>query len=363
MRKRGRGAMIAVFLVALLIFGTVWSVWTVATTIFEAPPLTNTSNHTITLTIQEGESTQQIADDLEAKGLVRSALAFRLWARIKGLDKTLEAGIYILAPGMTIDQIIARLQNGQPDEKRLAVIEGTRLEEIANAASQSGLQRFDKQQFLQYVKHPETFPDRANYPILQQIPQGQSMEGLLFPDTYQMPVNYDAVKVIDSMLNEFTQQVQNNHLDTLAQKNGLTTYQMIILASIVQREVRFTNDMPQVASVYWNRVQKPNAETRGLLGADPTVQYARDTDNPPAKYWQPLKDVGGQIDAKSPWNTYNTPGWPPTPIASPGLKALLAAASPAQTNYYFFLSKPDGHNVYEATYAQFLKDVHQYLPS
>ena len=359
MRKRGRGAMIAVFLIALVVFAAIWSAWSVGTSIFEPP--TNTSNHTITLSILEGESTQQIADDLQAKGLIRSSLAFSLWARIKGLDKTLEAGVYILAPGMTIDQIIARLQNGQPDGKQLVIIEGDRLEQIASIIDQAGLQRFNKQQFLQYAKHPETFPDRANYPILQQIPQGQSMEGLLFPDTYQAPINYDAVKIIDTMLDNFTHQVQNHNLVALAQKRELTEYQMVILASIVQREVRFAGDMSQVASVYWNRIEKPNAETRGLLGADPTVQYARDTDNPPTKYWQPLDDVGGKIAPQSPWNTYNTPGWPPTPIASPGLQALQAAASPAQTSYYFFLSKKDGHNVYEATYAEFLRDEHQYL--
>jgi peptidoglycan lytic transglycosylase G len=358
MRTRGRGAMLAVFLLALVIFGTIWSLWSVTTMIFEAP--TNNSNHVITLTIRDGESTQQIADDLQTQGLIRNALSFRVWARIKGLDKALEAGVYNLAPGMSIDQIIAKLQNGQPDEQRVVIIEGYRLEEIANALSQSKLQRFDKTQFLNDVMHPETFPDRAKYPILQQIPQGRSMEGLLFPDTYQIPVSYDAVKVIDSMLNEFTQMLQGHNLVAKAQQSGLTTYQTIILASLVQREVRFADDMPLVASVYTNRIQRPNAETASALDADPTVQYARDTDTPPAKYWGQLNDVGGKIDPKSPWNTYTTPGWPPTPIASPGLKALLAAASPAQTNYYFFLSKKDGHNVYADTYAKFLQLEQQY---
>ena len=143
MRKRGRGAMIAVFLIALVVFAAIWSAWSVGTSIFEPP--TNTSNHTITLSILEGESTQQIADDLQAKGLIRSSLAFSLWARIKGLDKTLEAGVYILAPGMTIDQIIARLQNGQPDGKQLVIIEGDRLEQIASIIDHAGLQRFNKQ--------------------------------------------------------------------------------------------------------------------------------------------------------------------------------------------------------------------------
>lgn len=361
MRARGRGAMLAVLVIALVIFGTIWSLWTVTTTIFVPP--TSTSNQTVTLVIRDGESTQQIADDLQARGLIRNAFSFRLWARIKGLDKTLEAGVYNLTPGMTIDQIIAKLQNGQPDEQRFVIIEGYRLEEIANAISRSHLQRFDKSQFLQYVKHPETFPDRAKYPILQQIPPGQSMEGLLFPDTYQIPVSYNAVKIIDSMLNEFVQVEQAHKLVAQAQQHGLTAYQMVILASLVQREVRFAADMPLVASVYWNRIEKPNAETGSTLDADPTVQYARDTDTPPPMYWSPLNDTGGKIDPKSRWNTYTMPGWPPTPICSPGLPALLAAASPAQTNYYFFLSKKDGHNVYADTYAKFLQLERQYIPS
>lgn len=360
MRTRGRGAMLAIFVIALLIFGAIWSFWSVVTTIFVPP--NNTSSQIVTLTIQQGESTQQIADDLQTRGLIRNALSFRLWARVKGLDKTLEAGVYNLTPGMSIDQIIAKLQNGQPDEQRVVIIEGYRLEEIANAVSQSGLQRFDKKQFLLYVKHPETFPDRAQYPILQQIPHGQSMEGLLFPDTYQFPVNYNAVKVLDSMLNEFTQVVSQHNLALKAQQNRLTTYQMVILASLVQREVRFTPDMPLVASVYWNRIEKPNAETHSLLDADPSVQYARDTDTPPTKYWSQLNDTGGKIDPTSPWNTYLAPGWPPTPICSPGLQALLAAATPTSTNYYFFLSKKDGHNVYTDTYAKFLQLERQYTP-
>jgi UPF0755 protein len=359
MRKRGRGAMIAVFLVALVIFGLVYGVWSTITTIFE-PPATN-STQSVPLVIQSGESTQQIADDLYKKGLIRNPLAFRIWARIKGLDTTLEAGAYLLTPNMTIDQIIAKLQNGQPDAKPLLVVEGWRLEQIAAAGSQSGLPGFNKQQFLNYVKHPDQFPDRAKYPILQQIPQGQSMEGLLYPDTYLIPVSYNTRQVIDMMLNEFTKVVQQNNLVALAQQNGLSEYQMVILASITQREVRFTSDMSLVASVYWNRIKRPNAETNGLLQADPTVQYARDTDNPPATYWQPLTDSGNNIDTKSPWNTYTNPGWPPTPIASPGLLALKAAASPAKTQYYFFLAKKDGHNVYAKTLAEFQQLENKYL--
>ncbi|HEU5377932.1 MAG TPA: endolytic transglycosylase MltG [Ktedonobacteraceae bacterium] len=360
MRKRGRGAMIAVFLIALVIFGGIWAAWSVVTTIFEPP--TNSLNKQITLVIQDGESTQQIADDLQARGLIRNSLAFRLWARIKGLDKSLEAGVYVLTPGMTIDQIIGRLQNGQPDEKLVRVIDGKRLEEIAIAAGKSGLPRFNKQDFLNYVKHPETFPDRANFPILQQIPKGQSMEGFLYPDAYPVPVNYDTVKVIDMMLTEFTQAIDKNNLATQAQQHGLSEYQMIILASIIQRESGNTVDMPLISGIYWNRIKAPNDETNQLLQADPTVQYARDSANPPAQYWLPLNDKGGNIEPHSPWNTYTSQGWPPTPISSPNLFALKAAASPAQTKCYYFLSNPqNGRVVCSATYAEFVQLEARYL--
>src|SRR5579859_6694299 len=145
MRKRGRGAIIAVFLVAIVIFGLIYEAWNTVTTVFEPP---TGQAHAITLTIKSGETTTQIADDLYNQGLIRSTLAFIVWARVKGLDKTLEAGVYSLTPGTSIDGIIAKLQNGQPDAKDLFVQDGWRLEQIANQASSSGLSGFSKTDFL-----------------------------------------------------------------------------------------------------------------------------------------------------------------------------------------------------------------------
>ena len=136
---------------------------------------------------------------------------------------------------------------------------------------------------------------------------------------------------------------------------------MVILASIVEREIRFNQDRPLVASVYWNRIYRPNNETVGLLDADPTVQYARDSQPGTRIYWQPLQDAGGNVATNSPWNTYTHKGFPPTPIASPGLASMLAAAAPTKTDYYFFLSKKDGTNVYAKTLAEFEADKQKYL--
>jgi UPF0755 protein len=365
MKRRGpRAAIISVLLLGLLIFGGIYFAWTTVTDVFQS--VNSSQQKTVAFVIQNGESGAQIADALQTKGLIRNSLAFRVWARIKGLDTQLQAGAYNLSPSLTIDQIIGQLLHGQPDAIPVTILEGWRIEQIAhrlthNDAAYPPLTKFKEQDFLNYSLHPTQFPDFAKYAILKSIPTGNSMEGLLFPDTYLMPVNATARDIVNIMLTEFNDKVQQNHLDTLAKQNSLSVYQMVILASIVQREALFDNDRPLVASVYWNRIYKPNAETVSLLDADPTVQYARDSAPGTQVYWTPLNDSGRLIAPASRWNTYTHTGFPPTPICSPGLTSLEAAASPAKTGHYFFLSKPDGHNVYADTNAQFQIEIKQYL--
>jgi UPF0755 protein len=363
MNKRGsRYAIIAVILIGAIIFGCVYYAWNTFNDVFQ-PVTTSGPGRTVSIVIRPGETSREIADDLQAKGLIRNALAFRVWARIKDLDTHLEAGAYDhLNTRMTIDDIITQLLNGQPDRLAVTIPEGLRIEEIAARFAESGLVKFNEQDFLKYTKHPNQFPDAARYPILKSIPSGNGMEGLLFPDTYLVPVDGTARDVVNLMLTEFTGMVQQNHLDVLARQNKLSVYKMVILASIVQREVFSYDDAPQVASVYWNRIFKPNDETVGLLDADPSVQYARDSQSHPQKYWQPLDDQAKNIAPNSPWNTYTHQGLPPTPICSPGLAAMEAAAAPAKTDYYYFLTRPDTRRaVFAATNAEFIQDEQKYL--
>jgi UPF0755 protein len=364
MRRGPRVAIVAVLLVGAIIFGVTYYVWNTTTDIFQ--PVTSAGKgKSISIEISPGETTNQIATDLQNKGLIRNATAFRIWARIKGLDTHLEAGIYKkLNTSMTISDIIDQLLNAQPDAVRILIVEGWRLEQLARQFSASGLVKFKSSDFLEYTKHIDKFPDAAKYPILKNVPQGSSMEGLLFPASYEVPVDATATDVIDLLLQQMTDTIHQYHLDTTAQQHQLSLYQMLTLASIVEREAGPQNDVTErggIASVYWNRVYKPNDETVGLLQADPTVQYARDTMSPPTKYWTPLADSGGKIAADSPWNTYVVKGFPPTPICSPGLASLQAAAAPANTDYYYFLTKKDGHAVFAKTNAEFQQDENKYL--
>ncbi len=369
MRRRSgsRGAVISVLLLGIIIFGLVYYIWNTATDIFQ-PVSSNPQAKSIPFEISKGETTAQIADDLQEKGLIRNALAFRVWARIKGLDTHLQAGIYEkLTPNMTISQVIDQLLNAEPDAIRVVIPEGWRIEQIAQQFANSDLVKFNENDFLRYTKHINQFPDAARYPILKQVPADHNnMEGLLFPASYEVPVDGTARDVVNLMLKTMSDTIQQDQLVKLAQQHQMSLYTMLTLASIVEREAGVNTDSGNIASVYWNRVYKKNDETRGLLQADPTVQYALDTQSPPQppkKYWAPLPagTTGNENAINSPWNTYRQVGFPPTPICSPGLASMKAAASPSVTGYYFFLSKRDGTSVFAKTLAEFQQDEQQFL--
>lgn len=309
------------------------------------------------------ESAATIATDLQSKGLIRNQLAFRIWARIKGLDTQLQAGGYNhLNTSMTISDIINELLNAQPDVLYVSIPEGWRIQQIAQQFGAAGLAKFSEKDFLSYTLHPSTFPDFGKYPVLKFIPNGDSMEGLLFPATYAVPVDGDARVVVNQMLTALNNYVAQYKLVAQAKTHNINEYQMIILASLVQREINNVQDAGGVASVYLNRIFRPAEGTVGLLQSDPSVEYARNSEAHPAKYWTPLNDIGDNIAKDSAWNTYINKGFPPTPICSPGLATLKAAAAPPTTNYYYFLGKPsDGRIVFATTPQEFQQDVQKYL--
>jgi UPF0755 protein len=314
----------------------------------------SSSTTPIAIEIRPGETTAQIADDLQRKGLIRNAFAFRVWARIRGLDQRLQAGLYKqLSPNMSIMDITEHLLNGQPDAVPYTIVEGYRIEQIARLLADGRLVKFKEDEFLNYAQHPEQFPDKAKYALLQEVPQSASMEGLLFATTYEVPVQSTALDVVNLMLQQTETVVTRNNLEQIAKQHQYkNVYDLINLASIIERETgnEVIDYRAQIASVYWNRLFKAlTYETVGFLNADPTLQYGRDTLNPPTRYWQPLADTA--LD--SPYNTYQNKGLPPTPICSPSLASLKAAAAPADTNYLYFFASTDGKNYFAPDLATF----------
>lgn len=287
--------------------------------------------------IKPGESTFAITTRLESEGLISSAAALRDYLVYSGLDTTLQAGQFELSPRMTAVEIAWALQDATPHEISFRILPGWRLEEIAAAIPTSGLE-FSAREFLAMAYNPPQLS-----PLQGQLPQGVSLEGFLFPDSYRLLRKTSLEDFLKTLLADFQIKVDELMLEGF-QRQGLTLYEAVTLASIVQREAVVPDEMPLIASVFLNRLRA------GMkLDADPTVQYAIGFDKKSGSWWKnplSLED----LKVNSPYNTYANTGLPPGPIANPGLGALSAVAFPSESAYYYFRSACDGsgrHNFAE----------------
>ncbi len=296
--------------------------------------------------VQPGESTADIARHLAEAGLIRSAGLFQLWARFRQMDGRLEAGRYRLRSDMTMNEILERLVlPPESNEKSFTVIEGLRLEEVAESLEAQGI--VSAHDFLSALQEPYEFD------FLAGRPEGASLEGYLFPDTYRVSYNVTATQVVKVMLENFGRKV-TPEMRAQAQARGMTLHEVLTLASIVEREAVLDRERPIIASVYLNRLQHGM-----LLQADPTVQYGLGYDAGSGRWWPDLDDfarlgVSSLAEIDHPYNTYRYPGLPPGPICNPGLASIRAVLEPAETDYFFFVAKNDGTN--EHAFARTLEE-------
>lgn len=284
-------------------------------------------NAVIEMEVAEGEPASVVVNQLVDAGVVHDSLLLRSYMRYRGLDLGVEAGMYNLDGGMTIRAIAEALQSAQPTGLTLTVYEGWRLEQIAGALDQ-GPYPIQAQAFLDAAHTPP-----PGYPFLENLPEGASLEGFLFPDTYLLDPGSDAEELVTMMLDNFNQRVDVEMRDTFSAQE-LSLFEAVTLASIVERKAVLPEEQPLIASVFLNRLRL------GMpLEADPTVQYALGGQE--ESWWKPgltSQDLG--VD--SPYNTYRFTGLPPGPIANPGLSALQAIGQPEETTYYYFRAACDG---------------------
>jgi UPF0755 protein len=326
-----------------------------------------TSSEPVEITIEPGETTSAIATKLRAEGLIRQPLLFTFLVRSQGLDGKLQSGRFLLSPNMTMSEIVAALQTSVPiAEVQITVIEGARLEEIAQVIGNAGLENVTEQAFLEAARNGAAF--QSQHFLLSDLPPGASLEGYLFPDTYRLATTATVTDVIETMLNRFDEQyttIEKQVSVTDAQGNPMDVHSIVTMASIVQREAAREDEMPKIAAVFWNRLKPEHAgETGGgKLQADATLQYALGT---PGNWWPKLDTLTiEQINANtSPYNTRVNPGLPPGPISNPGLAALRAAAQPDQSAPYLYFvascSDPGAHN-FAITLEEFQKFEQEYL--
>jgi UPF0755 protein len=276
-----------------------------------------------------GETVPMITQQLQQEGYIANGDALRQYLIYAGLDTGLQAGKFNISSSMTALEIAHAMQDATPTIIDFNVLAGWRLEEIAASLPTSGLAiTSDTFERIAHT-HPE------GYDFLQELPSGASLEGLLFPGSYQVARSIKAGGLITILLDQFKAQVSSDLIQGFRQQ-GLTTYQAVILASMIQREAMVKEEMPIIASVFLNR------QAAGMkLDSDPTVQYALGFNKVQKTWWtNPLSPQDLQVN--SPYNTYLQAGLPPGPISNPGMEALRAVAFPNQTPYYYFRAACDG---------------------
>ncbi|HEU4830773.1 MAG TPA: endolytic transglycosylase MltG [Candidatus Saccharimonadales bacterium] len=285
--------------------------------------------------VVSGSTPGQIAEQLEEQGIIRSSTAFSIYTKLSGTRDVLKAGTYRLSPAESTPQIVEHLVKGAVDEFSITFLPGATLADNRQVLIDAGYSKEAVDKALQHDYAPTS-------PILADRPAQADLEGYIYGETYNFHIGATAEDIIKRTLDEMHEVVTENNLTEEFKKQGLTLYEGITLASIVQREVGSANpnvpskDQKQVAQVFYSRLAIDMQ-----LGSDVTYQYIADK-----------LGVDRDVNLDNPYNTRRYTGLPPGPIATPGLGALLAVAEPASTDYLYFLSGDDDVTYFARTNAE-----------
>ena len=285
------------------------------------------------VTIPKGASFRVAAESLAAHGLIGNARLFGIYAKIRGRDRSMRYGTYILARGTSWNELLFDLRRGKGIVHTVTIPEGYELSQIVPLLAQALEVSRDS---LEMAVRDSTLRRQLDIPT-------PTLEGYLFPDTYTFPDKVTAHEAVAAMVHRF-ETLWKPEWDARLDSLKLNRHDIVTLASIVEREVRRREEGPVVAAVYLNRLR-----TRMPLQADPTVTFALGK-RPGRVYYRDLR-------VKSPYNTYLVLGLPPGPIGSPGLASLTAALNPAKVPYRFFVAHPDGHHEFRTTYREHLEAI------
>ena len=276
------------------------------------------------VTVKHGESFRSIAGSLQRAGVIRNALALYIYARLAGQANRMQPGEYRFVGGETIAQVLGHIVRGESLEITITVPEGSTVRQIAERVELAGLAcdwKFER------AARNSGLPK-----ALGLTPLG--VEGYLFPATYKFAPSASVEQILTAMLQQFfakmTAQVQQRTFEL-----GLTTTELVTMASIIEKEAKIPSERPLIAGVFYNRLR-----LHMPLQSDPTAQYSFDGTPAPAAQ---------AVHTSSPFNTYDFAGLPPGPIANPGWSSIVAALYPVPTEYLYFVARKDGTHVFSRT--------------
>lgn len=294
----------------------------------------------VPFTVEIGETAVSVANKLYEQQFITDPDLFRRFLSYNGLDSSLEAGEYELRRNMNMRQIAEALQKANFEEVSVTIPEGWRAEEIAEKLTRENI--MDGEEFLAFVRQGSGI----DHPLLADHPAGKSYEGYLFPDTYRLPIKATPEDLVRRMLDNMASKLPASAVQ-MAGGQGYSFFDILTIASIVEREAVVPAERPLIASVYLNRL------AQGMyLQADPTVQYAMGYQTDTGVWWKTPVLLEEYSQVNSPYNTYLNPGLPPGPISNPGADSIIATLQPEQTNYLFFMGcGGEGAHLFAADYA------------
>ena len=272
--------------------------------------------------INHGETLPGISNVLKNKGIISNKWLFEFFTKLKGYDKSIQAGTFTFKNVRTNNDIIDNLVYGKPDRKKITFLEGWNMEQVAR--------HLEKEMKFNYYEVIDLFKDENFIKKLKL--NVNTLEGYLFPETYYFFEGVDKKYLVKRLVNEH-KLFWNKENISKADSLGFSPYEIIIIASIIEGEAIYDSERPTISAVYHNRLK------RGMkLQADPTVQYIIKDG--------PRRLLNRDLRIKSPYNTYMYKGLPPGPISSPGTQSLHAALNPQINDYLYFVAKGDGYHTF-----------------
>jgi len=299
------------------------------------------SNKIVDFTVQNGEGAKQISIALKEQGLIRRSSIFRTYTLFRGISKKLQAGQYELSPSMSIAVIANKISKGDVIREKIVIIEGWDLKDIGQYFEDNGIST--QEEFSELIK--KDFSQGIS--SLEDKPKGLSFEGYLFPDTYEVIPGTSAENIIRKILSNFDQKLTPGLREEISRQKK-SIFEIITMASLIEKEVKTLEDKKDVSGVLWKRIKI------GMpLQVDATVVYITGR-----------KSVGVSAEEKltdSPYNTYMHYGLPIAPISNPGLDSIIAAIYPNENDFLYYLSTPTGETIFSKTFEEHNNNIDKYL--
>ena len=332
-------------------------------------PKESYSSEKVIFSVEKGQGSKEISIKLEQQGLIKSGPLFRLYALHSGTAGKLQAGDYLLSPAMTIPEIVKKFVAGDIIKERITIVEGWNLRDIGRYFEERGM--FQQNEFftiagypmVDYSKEsslsqPKDFSQEFACPVgsppgdscgdfLRDKPKNLGLEGYIFPDTYEIVKGESLEALMRKILKNFDKKLTPEIRDE-TEKQGKTIFEIVTMASIIEKEVRSFDDRQIVSGILWKRI-KSNMP----LQVDATVTYIIGKTT--------TKVLIEETKIDSPYNTYKYVGLPQGPISNPGLESIRAAIYPRESEYWFYLSKPDGETVFSKTFKEHNRAKAEYL--